>query len=116
MFVIKGDITILEDDTYKCVMVRLSRASAPEFLTFLTGLELERVTAFQIKEDDKIITFSRKTGIHMEVMLSGDRGSFSFSENDILLLKCCCLDAVLNSYDSPHVDLESSMFDFTIGF
>lgn len=116
MFVMKGDITILEDDTYKCVMVRLLKASAPEFLTFLTGLELERVTAFRIEGDDQIITFSRKTGVHMETMLSGNLGSFSFSENDILLLKCCCLDAVLNSYDSPHVDLESSVFDVTIGF
>lgn len=114
LYTIPGDIELLRDDSYACVIVKMDPAEAFRMLACLVGLEMQQLDVFQIASDSGTIKFTRKERIVCHVTQHGEGLTDALSDNQVEVFKCCCLDSILQKYPHPHVDVELKSFDFTL--
>ena len=60
--------------------------------------------------------FSGETEIQCRVSCGGKTEAFTFSPGQAEVVKCCCLDALLQTYEKPHVDFDFDQRSICIGF
>ena len=113
---LKGKIELLSDDMEQAVILTLQREDAAVFLAFLTGLELQKQKSFRVVSGKDEAVFSGETEIQCRVSCGGKTEAFTFSPGQAEVVKCCCLDALLRSYEKPHVDFEEGRRSICIGF
>lgn len=113
---LKGKIELLSDDIEQAVILTLQREDAAVFLAFLTGLELQKQKSFRVVSGKDEAVFSGETEIQCRVSCDVKTEAFVFSPTQTEVIKCCCLDALLQTYEKPHVDFGFDQRSICIGF
>lgn len=113
---LSGKITALKDADARCVIFEIDTSLSLQILAGLTGLELGRVGVVEFLSDNSSAAITGTGEKRITVSTESDRFSFTLSKEDCELIKCCCLDAFLNAYPDPHIDLELGGVDFTVAF
>lgn len=113
---IPANITVLHDEGVHCVILESAAEDSLQILAGLTGLELGRVGAVDFLSGNNSASITGTREKRITVRTESNRFSFTLSDEDCELIKCCCLDAFLNAYPAPHIDLELEDLDFTVAF
>ena len=113
---LKGKIELLSDDREQAVILSLQREDAAVFLAFLTALELGKQKSFRVVSGKDEAAFSGTAEIQCRISCAGKTERFTFSPEQTEVIKCCCLDALLRSYEKPHVDFDFDHRCICIGF
>ncbi len=113
---LKGKIELLSDDMEQAVILTLKREDAAVFLAFLTGLELGKQKSFHVVSGKDEAVFSGTDEIQCRTSCAGRAEVFTFSPEQTEVIKCCCLDALLRSYENPHVAFDAGRRSICIGF
>ena len=108
--------TVLKDTDARCVIFEIDPKLSLQVLAGLTGLELGRVGVVDLLSDNSNAAITGKGDKRITISTESDSFSFTLSQDDCELIKCCCLDAFLKAYSAPHVDLELGGLDFTVAF
>ena len=113
---LKGKIELLSDDMEQAVILTLKLEDAAAFLAFLTGLELRKQKSFRVASGKDEAAFSGTAEIQCRISCAGKTEAFAFSPEQTEVVKCCCLDALLQTYEKPHVDFDFDQRSICIGF
>lgn len=112
--VLKSEIEFFTDHNSSFALVRIKKEDIANFLVLLSAIEYGRVSHFFLKSSQ----YSLEFGTDRKFCLTGSRDGKiidgEFAENEVDIIKCCCIDSVLNSYSDPHVDIERPLCDITI--
>ena len=114
---LSGKIVHIEENSAGIVLVEIAACDIGKALALLDALDCERIRAFFVKSETDSVIFQRIKSDCFEIKVkNGSR--FLLNEDQFLLLRCCCIDRLLNINSDPwtsHVDLDCGKFDFTFG-
>ena len=106
----KLDITVEEGNT--SIRLGIEKADALRILCYITALELGRPISFVIKDQQTKGRFAYGSELQFVVTTDGESLQFSFTKEQVELMKCCIADNVLwGNYD--HIDFSHELCDFT---
>lgn len=112
--VLKSEIEILNDHNSSFALVRIKKEDAANFLVLLSAIEYGRVSRFFLKSSQYSLEFGTDRKFCLTGGGDGKIMEGEFAENEIDIIKCCCIDSVQNAYSDPHVDIERPLCDITI--
>lgn len=116
MKMIEGTVEFIADKDYRCVSVELAAEQAEKMLIALDALDCKRMKSFSIGTQKRNILIRNDSKLSCELQGFDSPVVFLLTENDLIMLRCCCLDSIFGKYDRPHADLECDLLDFTFGF
>lgn len=114
MYSVSAKIEIVSEHKNAIISLSISKPQAPLIVAYLDALTLGKLRAFCLEDGSKCVSFSSLNGYCMLTEYEDVVLKCTLSENQIEVIKSCCIDGIMNAYTGVHVDFELTGCDFCL--